>query len=156
MCTAEQNSARHYSGLTAWCEKYMLPIFAFCAAKLQNSCHATLSLLRGGIHSRLNSLRAHVCELHSDTAHVNTHILLLSCHVLVLLAVWRAIIRFKILHTRTHVHTLGCCQSLAVSLPVHSSNQRWHTALAGPSGQLEDTQRFCRSIITAASLPHLQ
>lgn len=74
----------------------------YCVAKLQNSCRATL--WSGRIRSRLNSLCAHVCELHSDTVHVNTHIILLSCHVLVLLAVWQVIIGFKC-YTHARAHT---------------------------------------------------
>lgn len=63
--------------------------------------------------------------------------------VLVVLVVSQVHIRYQILQKHTHKqHTLRGCLILAVSLPVYSSNQCWHTALCGTEGQLEDTHRF--------------
>lgn len=77
--------------------------------------------------------------------HLSSHPFILLYLALVVLVVSQT---SDVRHSRnTHTQTLRGSLIHAVSLPVCSSNQCWHTALCGTLGQLEDTHRLSHSII---------
>lgn len=88
-----------------------------------------------------------------ETFNLNTHPFILFHLVLVVLVVFLSKRQISdISETHIHIHTLRGGLILAVSLPFYSSNKCWHTTLCGTLGQLEDTQRFCSSVILTTPL----